>query len=124
MFRWSLEVTNVNLFLARIASQYPSIQVSEAIRSAEMTFPGNYSGHPTKLEYFYKQDGSAALVHSIQIEDIYNAVSLEVYMDAHTGEAVGSTDFVSFAKVYDAFSRNISILIRRWTVSRCSCLKV
>ena len=112
--------------LVKIATQYPSIQVSEAIQAAEMVFPGNYSGHPTKLEYFYKQDGSAALVHSIQIQDIDRAVSLEVYMDAHTGEAVASTNFVSFAKVYIAFLKipNISYLMRRWTVSRCPYLQV
>jgi len=89
-----------------------------------MAFPGNYSGYPTKLEYFYKQDGSAALVHTIQIEDPENAVSLEVYVDAHTGKAVGSTNFVSFFKVHIAFLRNRTLFICCWTVSHCSSHKV
>ena len=58
-----------------------------------------YNAHPTKIEYFAKKDGSAVLVHTIQVQDEEKGIWSEVYVDAHSGDIVSSTDFVAEAAV-------------------------
>ena len=76
------------------------VQVTSAIRIAERAFQGAYNGHPTKLEYFAQADGSVALVHVVQVQNMDTDTWLEVYVDAHSGKVVSSTDFVAESGVY------------------------
>jgi len=58
-----------------------------------------YNAHPTKIEYFAKEDGSAVLVHTIQVQNDEKGIWSEVYVDAHSGDIVSSTNFVAEAGV-------------------------
>jgi len=78
-----------------MAPPHPSISATSAIITAEHGFRGAYNGHPTKLEYYAKPDGTVALVHVIEIQNDKIAVWVEAYVDAHSGDIVGSTDFVA-----------------------------
>jgi len=76
------------------------VQAASAIRTAERSFQGTYNGHPTKLEYFAQADGSVALVHVVQVQNMDADTWFEVYVDAHSGEVVSSTDFVAESGVF------------------------
>ncbi len=78
-----------------IAPPYPSVSATSAIIAAEQDFRGAYNGHPTKLEYYVKPDSTVALVHVIQIQNDNTDVWVEAYVDAHSGDIVGSADFVA-----------------------------
>jgi extracellular elastinolytic metalloproteinase len=78
-----------------IAPPYPGVSATSAIITAEQGFRGAYNGHPTKLEYYAKPDSTVALVHVIQIQNDNTSVWVEAYVDAHSGDIVGSTDFVA-----------------------------
>lgn len=78
-----------------VASPAARVRAASAIRTAERAFQGAYSGHPTKLEYFAQADGSVALVHVVQVQNSDAGTWFEVYIDAHSGEVVSSTDFVA-----------------------------
>ncbi|KAF9524009.1 metalloprotease MEP2 [Crepidotus variabilis] len=82
-----------------IPSSVASMQMEDAISIAESVFSCPYNGHPVKMEYYAKADGNIALVHVIQVQNTDSWY--EVYIDAHSGEAVGSTNFVASA-VYRA----------------------
>lgn len=45
------------------------------------------------LRYYALPDNSAALVYAVQIGKDGNPASREVYVDAHSGRVVGSTDY-------------------------------
>ena len=90
-------------FTDKVASPHPSIKETEAIGITEQVLPGTYNNHPVKLEYFAKEDGSVALVYTIQIQDTDKNVWLEAYVDAHTGKLVSSTNFVAEAAVSLSF---------------------
>lgn len=81
---------NVTVF---ITSSNASIAVSDAIQVAEKTFNSIYTGQPVKLQYYAMPDGSATLVHAVQVGDDENFTSREVFVDAHSGRVVGSVDF-------------------------------
>jgi len=83
----------IGAFENNIAPPQACIQVVTAIEVAEQAFPGAYNGHPTKLEYYAKPDGSVALVHVIQIQG--DDTWFQVYVDAHSGQVVSSTNFRS-----------------------------
>ena len=104
-----------HVFVDNIPSSHPSVHESEAIRAAESAFPGTHNGHPIKLEYFAKEDGSVSLVHSIQIQDFDADVFFEVYVDAHTAEIVSATNFVAEAGVCPF----TSIYLSKLTLSSC-----
>jgi len=67
-----------------------------------------YNGYPVQIEYFAKEDGSVALVHCIQIQDEDKAIWSEVYVDAHSGDVVSSTNFVAKASVCTNIPSNIA----------------
>jgi len=83
----------IEAFESNIAPPQASIQVATAIESAERAFPGAYNGHPTKLEYYAQPDGSVVLVHVIQIQG--DETWFQVYINAHSGQVVSSTNFRS-----------------------------
>jgi len=83
----------IEAFESNIASPRASIQVTTAIAAAERAFPGAYNGYPTKLEYYAQPDGSVVLVHVIQIQG--DNTWFQVYIDAHSGQVVSSSNFRS-----------------------------
>jgi len=81
----------------KIASSKPKISNENAIKNAEEVLQGEFNGHPAKLGYLAKEDGSAVLVYKFYIKNA--ASSHEVYVDAHTGNLALITDMVSHASV-------------------------
>ena len=80
-------------------STTPSVSAADAISKAESELGAKYNQHPTKLEFVAKQDGSVALTHVVQVRDDSQAMWYEAFVDAHTGDIVQLTDFVSHASV-------------------------
>jgi len=78
-----------------IAAQQPTVHISAAIRTAEETFGAAYNDYPTILGYYAQWDGSVALVHVVQVQDVDNAIWLQVYVDAHSGEVLSSINFIA-----------------------------
>ena len=85
--------------IANVPSTTPSIFAADAISKAESELGGTYNGHPMKIEYVAKQDGSVALTHVVQVRDDSKAIWYEAFVDAHTGDIVQLTDFVAHASV-------------------------
>jgi len=69
------------------------------IPKTEAAFSGKYNGFPTGIEYLARPDGSAALVHTVQIQNEDVNSWYEVYIDAHSGEILSATDYVAEASV-------------------------
>lgn len=82
---------------SKIASEKPTIDVKSVISKAEQAFNGKYNGFPTAVHYLARPDGSAALVHAIQIQNEEVNSWYEVHVDAHSGEILSATDFVAQA---------------------------
>ncbi|KAJ3512217.1 hypothetical protein NLJ89_g3646 [Agrocybe chaxingu] len=81
----------------RIASTRPTVAASTVISKVEAAFEGKYNGFPIDLEYLARDDGSAALVHTIQVQNEEVNSWYEVYVDAHSGEILSATDYVADA---------------------------
>ncbi|KAH9051918.1 Fungalysin metallopeptidase-domain-containing protein [Lactarius vividus] len=73
----------------------PSVSLSDAIATAEMTLYGTYNGHPSKLEFVVKPCGFAALTHVIQIRNKTAGTWYEAFVDAHNNTVISVTDFVA-----------------------------
>ncbi|KAG6907055.1 hypothetical protein DXG01_010741 [Tephrocybe rancida] len=80
-----------------IAPSTPSISVESIIPAAEEALDGTYNGHPTSIEYLAREDGSVALTHVLQIQNEETGTWYEAFVDAHTGEILSVTNFVSDA---------------------------
>ncbi|KAG6856159.1 hypothetical protein H0H87_007014, partial [Tephrocybe sp. NHM501043] len=80
-----------------IASSTPSVSLAVAIAKAEESLSGTYNGHPASLQYLAKDDGSAALTHTIQVQNETAISFYEAFVDAHSGELLHITDFVAQA---------------------------
>jgi len=78
-----------------IAAQQPTVHISAAIRTAEETFGAAYNDYPTTLGYYAQWDGSVALVHVVHVQDVDNAIWLQVHVDAHSGEVLSSINFIA-----------------------------
>ncbi|TFK34236.1 Fungalysin metallopeptidase-domain-containing protein [Crucibulum laeve] len=81
----------------KIASANPTVEVSSFLSKIEASLGGKYNNHPTTLEYLARPDGTAALVHVVQIQNEEFNTWFEAYVDAHTGELLSVTDFTSNA---------------------------
>ncbi|GLB44870.1 putative peptidase M36 family protein [Lyophyllum shimeji] len=81
----------------KIASSTPSISVQSIISTVEQALDGKYNGHPATLEYLARPDGTAALTHVFQIQNEESGSWYEAFVDAHTGQILTVTDFVSDA---------------------------
>ncbi|THH27526.1 hypothetical protein EUX98_g6669 [Antrodiella citrinella] len=81
---------------AKVAASTPSIQITDAIATAEKKLNGKFDAEnfpaPT-LEYLAKQDGSVALTHVFQVRNEDANTWYEAFVDAHTGELASVTDF-------------------------------
>ena len=98
-FMWITSLTVSLLLIANVPSTTPSISAADAISKAESELGGAYTGHPTKIEFVAKQDGSVALTHVVQVRDDSEAMWYEAFVDAHTSDIVQLTDFVAHASV-------------------------
>ncbi|KAG5653645.1 hypothetical protein H0H81_011747 [Sphagnurus paluster] len=81
----------------KIADSTPTIPVEAAITAAEAALEGKYNGHPPTLEYVARPDGSVALTHVVQIQSDQTGAWYEAFVDAHSGDVLSVTDFVSDA---------------------------
>ncbi|KAG7087167.1 hypothetical protein E1B28_013147 [Marasmius oreades] len=88
-----------NSFVAtsNIAPSKPTVDVDDAISTAESTLGGTHNGIEPALQYLAQPDGSAALVHAVQIENEADQSFVEAYVDAHSGKLVSVNDFVADA---------------------------
>lgn len=84
---------------AKIASNKPTLAASSLIAKVEAAFDATYNNWPTSLHYLAQADGSVALVHAIQVQNEAINSWFEVYVDAHSGEILSTTDFVAEATV-------------------------
>lgn len=80
-----------------LPSSTPSITVEQAIATAEETLDGKYNDWPATLEFLALDDGSAALVHVVQIQNEATGAWVEAFVDAHNNKVVSITDFVAKA---------------------------
>lgn len=77
----------------------PTITVDEAISNAETALSGKFNGHTPIVQFVAKQDDSVVLTHVIQIENDDTGAWFEAFIDAHSGDLVTVTDFVTRASV-------------------------
>ena len=80
-------------------SSKPTLTLEEAIDKAESTLGGKYNEWPATLEFIAKEDGSVSLAHVVQIQNDETGAWVEAFIDAHSGELVHVTDFVTKASV-------------------------
>ncbi|PFH47286.1 hypothetical protein AMATHDRAFT_152535 [Amanita thiersii Skay4041] len=83
--------------LSKIAPSQPTVSLEDAIASAEKTLNGKFNEHPATLEFLVRQDGSVSLTHVVQIQNDETGAWVEAFVDAHSGEVVSVTDFVTDA---------------------------
>lgn len=69
------------------------------IPKVEEALQGKLNDIPPSLEYLALDDGRVALVHVFQVVNDDSNSWYEAYVDAHTGEFLSVTDFVSHASV-------------------------
>lgn len=81
--------------------------LEDAIASAESTLSGTFNQFPPTLEYLVKDDNTVVLTHVIQIENEETGAWFEAFVDAHTGNVVSVTDFVSKASVCTLISSSL-----------------
>jgi extracellular elastinolytic metalloproteinase len=89
---------------ANVASSTPTVSLADAIASAEQTLDGIFNEHPPTLEFLALEDGSVRLTHVMQIQNAETNAWLEAFVDAHTGDVLSVTDFVTKASVCPVFS--------------------
>ncbi|KII91236.1 hypothetical protein PLICRDRAFT_173122 [Plicaturopsis crispa FD-325 SS-3] len=81
----------------KFPSSKPSVDLKDAISTAEGKLSGSYNNHPESLEWFAKDDGSVVLTHVVQIRNEKAGTWYEAFIDAHDNELVSITDFVAKA---------------------------
>ncbi|KAK0437286.1 metalloprotease [Desarmillaria tabescens] len=77
---------------SNIASSQPSIELDSIISKVEDAFSATYSGI-NSLEYLALADGSVALTHVVQVLNVDAHTAYEAFVDAHSGDIIGLTDF-------------------------------
>ncbi|KAJ7093265.1 Fungalysin metallopeptidase-domain-containing protein [Mycena belliarum] len=80
-----------------VASSTPSISLEAAIAAAEATLDGTFNQHPPTLEFLALEDGALALTHVVQIQNDATGAWVEAFVDAHSGNVLSITDFVTKA---------------------------
>ncbi|KAI0797286.1 Fungalysin metallopeptidase-domain-containing protein [Irpex lacteus] len=83
-----------------VPSSKPTLTLEEAIVKAESALGGKYNEWPATLEFIAKEDGSVALTHVVQIQNDETGAWVEAFIDAHSGELVHITDFVTKASFF------------------------
>ncbi|KAK0436229.1 Fungalysin metallopeptidase-domain-containing protein [Armillaria borealis] len=77
---------------SNIASSQPSIELDSIISKVEDALTATYSGI-NSLEYLALEDGSVALAHVVQVLNADANTAYEAFVDAHSGDIIGITDF-------------------------------
>ena len=85
--------------LESVPSTTPSVSLEDAIIKAETLLNGKFNEWPASLEFVAQEDGSLALTHVVQIQNDETGAWFEAFIDAHSGELVHVTDFVTKATV-------------------------
>ncbi|KAJ7282449.1 Fungalysin metallopeptidase-domain-containing protein [Mycena rebaudengoi] len=81
-----------------VASSTPSVDLADAVAMAEKMLDGSNAGLPdSEIKYFAKEDGSAALVYSLQVKNEETGTWFEALVDAHSKEMVSVVDYVAQA---------------------------
>ncbi|KAJ8087794.1 hypothetical protein PM082_006631 [Marasmius tenuissimus] len=84
----------------KIANSNPTLDVNSATAKAEEVLQGKKNIIEPALEYLLLEDGLAALVHVIEIQNWRERETktwYKAYVDAHSGKLVSINDFVSHA---------------------------
>ncbi|KAJ7799933.1 Fungalysin metallopeptidase-domain-containing protein [Mycena olivaceomarginata] len=84
-----------HMSLANVASSTPTFSLEDAIASAEQTIDGTFNEHPPTLEFLALEVGSVHLMHVTQIQNAETNTWLKAFVDAHTGDVLSLTDFVT-----------------------------
>ncbi|KAF6746342.1 metalloprotease [Ephemerocybe angulata] len=82
---------------SKIADSKPTVNLHDVVPKVEKQLEGTYNNQPISLEYLALPDGSAALVHVIQIQNQEVNSWYEAFVDAHSGELLSITDFTAEA---------------------------
>jgi extracellular elastinolytic metalloproteinase len=82
-----------------VPSSKPTLSLEDAIAKAETMLGGKFNEWPATLEFIAKEDGSVALAHVVQIQNDETGAWIEAFIDAHSGDLVHVTDFVTKASV-------------------------
>jgi extracellular elastinolytic metalloproteinase len=80
-----------------VPSTTPTVSLEDAISKAETLLNGKFNEWPATLEFVAKQDGTLSLTHVVQIQNDKTGAWFEAFVDAHSGELVHVTDFVTKA---------------------------
>ncbi|KAH8989250.1 hypothetical protein EDB92DRAFT_1817186 [Lactarius akahatsu] len=75
--------------------QTPTVSLNNVIIMAEKALDGTHNGHPTTLEFLIQPDGTAALMHVIQIQNERAGTWVEAFVDVHLNKVVSVTDFIT-----------------------------
>ncbi|KAJ7874545.1 Fungalysin metallopeptidase-domain-containing protein [Mycena olivaceomarginata] len=84
-----------HMSLANVAYSTPTVSLEDAIASAEQTIDRTFNEHPPTLEFLALEIGSVRLTHVMQIQNAETNAWLEAFFDAHTGDVLSLTDFVT-----------------------------
>lgn len=88
--------------MSKPPSTTPIVHVQDAISTAEKALGGWHisSPHPSPtLQYFVQSDGTLALTHVFQVNNETTGSWYEAFVDAHSGQLLYVTDFVTHATV-------------------------
>jgi extracellular elastinolytic metalloproteinase len=75
------------------------VDTKTAIAAAEAALDCTYDSHPTSLQYLANPDGSASLVHVIQVKNDDAGKYYQAHVDAHSGKLLSTVNFVAEATV-------------------------
>ncbi|KAK1224030.1 hypothetical protein PQX77_013091 [Marasmius sp. AFHP31] len=89
----------------KIADSTPTVDVNTVIPKIEEKLQGKKNEIEPTLEYLALEDGSVALVHVFQVRNGMKSW-YEAYVDAHTGELLSVSDFVTKASAQNLLSLN------------------
>ncbi|KAH6918167.1 metalloprotease [Coprinopsis sp. MPI-PUGE-AT-0042] len=75
------------------SSPFPFCHACQYIPKAEEILDGKHNGHPTRVVYLARPDGSPSLVYGVQIGNEEANQLYEAFIDAHSGQLLSATDF-------------------------------
>ncbi|KAJ7110217.1 Fungalysin metallopeptidase-domain-containing protein [Mycena crocata] len=82
---------------SNVSPSTPTVSLEDAISAAEEALDGKFNEHPATLEFLALEDGSLRLTHVMQIQNEETATWFEAFVDAHTGDVLSVTNFVTKA---------------------------
>ena len=80
-------------------STEPSITAEEAVSKAEKLLNSQVNDVPLTIQFVAQQDGSLALTHVMQIQNDTTGTFVRAYIDAHSGDLVHMSDFITKSTV-------------------------